>query len=357
VVAYVSAYALGVVGYQITDSPSLFGGLVHSLMVVGDFGGFLLFWAYWGWQRNSRQSPKKSYMLSWILAFLLWGGRLIIMVAISGSRASLLVAMLQVVAAYYLVRRTFSKRALIGFGLIIVIALFAGFLFGTTFREIKETESRASLEEGIQIASEALAQAGSRGIVDSAVYAFELLLARIDTFTSFAVIVSNYKSLYFIEKQLGIADNIWTYTWTAFIPRFLWPEKPLVSDARTIAEIYFRFPKSSFAMTLFGDLLRNYGPMGIPVGMALLGIFLRILYTVGVEEGQASAWRSAAYFMLLMAVPYESFYSTILPTWIRMALVLFLGGVVVNFLVRLQRGNSTRKLDRPGTSVMGGGRK
>lgn len=90
-------------------------------------------------------------------------------------------------------------------------------------------------------------------------------------------------------------------------------------------------------MTVFGDLLRNFGPLGIPMGMALLGIFLRLLYTVGVEEGQQSAWRSAAYFMLLMAVPYESFYSTILPTWIRMVFMLLLGGAVVNFLVRLQQ--------------------
>lgn len=337
VAAYLISYSLGIVGYQMSDSPSLFGGLTYSLSTVGDFGAFLLWWAYWGWQRNSRQRPKKSYILWWALAFLSWGGRIVVIMLISGSRASLLAAMLQVAAAYYLVRRKFSKRALMGFGLMIIIAVFAGILLGTTYREIKESESRVSLEEGFQIASDALTQVGSRGIADNAVYALEAFLARIDTFSSFAVIVSNYESLNLIEKQLGIADNIWTYTWTAFIPRFLWPEKPLISDARTIGEIYFRFPKSSFAMTVFGDLLRNFGPLGIPMGMALLGIFLRLLYTVGVEEGQQSAWRSAAYFMLLMAVPYESFYSTILPTWIRMVFMLLLGGAVVNFLVRLQQ--------------------
>jgi hypothetical protein len=228
-----------------------------------------------------------------------------------------------------------------GFGLIIVIALLAGLLLGTTYREVKESEGRVSFEEGLQIASDALTQVGNRGIVDNAAYSFELLLARIETFSSFAVIVSNYQSLNFIEKQLGMAGNIWTHTWTAFIPRFIWPEKPLISDARTIAEIYFRFPKNSFAMTFFGDLLRNYGPFGIPIGMALLGIFLRLLYTVGVEEGHTSAWRSAAYFMLLSAVQYESLYSSILPLWIRLLFVLFLGGAVVNFLVRLQQGSKT----------------
>jgi hypothetical protein len=337
VMAYVMSHVLGVVGYQMSDSPSLFGGLAFSLSAVGDFGAFLLWWAYWGWQRNSGQRLKKSYMLSWALAFLLWGGRLVTIVLISGSRASFLVAMLQVVAAYYLVRRKFSKRALMGFGLIIVIALLAGLLWGTTYREIKESESLVSLEEGLQVASDALTQVGNRGIADNAAYAFEAFLTRIDTFSCFAVIVSNYQSLKFAEKQLGIAGNMWTYTWTSFIPRFLWPEKPLISDARTIAEIYFRFPKSSFAFTLFGDLLRNFGPFGIPIGMALLGIFLRLLYTVGVEEGHNSAWRSAVYFTLLIGVPYESFYSTILPIWIRMAFMLLLGGAVVNFLVRLQQ--------------------
>ena len=86
--------------------------------------------------------------------------------------------------------------------------------------------------------------------------------------------------------------------------------------------------------------------------MALLGIFLRLLYTVGVEEGQQLAWRNAAYFMLLLAVPYESFYSTILPIWIRLLLVLFLGGAVVNLLVKLQKGGKTHKPDGPGRATI-----
>jgi hypothetical protein len=241
--------------------------------------------------------------------------------------------MLQVMAAYYLVRRKFSKRAVVGLGLAITIAALVGLSWGTTYREVKGSESQVSFAEGLQIASDALSQAVSRGLVDNMTYALATLLARVENLSSFAVIVSNYKNLYQIEERYGIANNIWTYTWTAFIPRFVWPDKPLVSDARTIGEIYFDNPDNSFATNVFGDLLRNFGPVGIPVGMALLGFLLRLLYTVGVENGEKSAWRGAAYFMLLTAVPYESFYSTIFPIWLRLGLILGGAGFVINLMI------------------------
>ncbi len=345
--AYVLAYKTGVVGYQVTETPSLFGGLAYFVSTVGDLGAFLLWWAYWGRREEPRRRSGGFDLLWWSMAFLLWAGRIALFVLLSGSRASLLAAMLQVMAAYCLVRRTFSKWAMTGFALVIAGALVIGFVWGTTYREIKESESQVSLGEGLQIASDAFAEVANRGFAENAAYAFLALIGRVETLSNFAVIVSNYQRLYPVEKEYGMANNIFMYTWTAFIPRFLWPEKPLVSDARSIGEIYFGFPDNSFAMTFFGDLLRNFGPLGIPAGMALLGLLLRLLYTVGVKEGNKSAWRSACYFMLLTAVNYESFFGTILPNWIRLAFVLLLGGVMVNAIVRLERG---RKALEPGPS-------
>ena len=51
------------------------------------------------------------------------------------------------------------------------------------------------------------------------------------------------------------------------IPRVIWKEKPSASDARKYSDLYFNQSDTSFAITPIGDLLRNFGIIGIPIGM------------------------------------------------------------------------------------------
>ena len=125
--------------------------------------------------------------------------------------------------------------------------------------------------------------------------------------------------------------------WTALIPRFLWPDKPLISNARAVAALSFNFPTNSFGLTVFGDLLRNFGPFGVPAGMVVLGIMLRILYVAFLENGFDSIWRIASYYLLLSSVNYEAFYGSILPTFIRFGFGLLIGGFLVNILITYKR--------------------
>ncbi len=57
----------------------------------------------------------------------------------------------------------------------------------------------------------------------------------------------------------------------------IWKEKPSSSDARKYSDLYFNQNDTSFAITPIGDLLRNFGIVGILcIGMLVIGIFLRI---------------------------------------------------------------------------------
>ena len=83
-----------------------------------------------------------------------------------------------------------------------------------------------------------------------------------------------------------------------------------------------------------GDLLRNYGVIGVPIGMFLLGLLLRIIYRTFVEDQPAVLWRATLYFMLLMAVNYETFFAAIIPYLFKIGTTAVVGVVIVNLLAR-----------------------
>lgn len=65
----------------------------------------------------------------------------------------------------------------------------------------------------------------------------------------------------------------------ASVPRALWPSKPIVSTGREFAQRYYELPSFVFSangVTLPGDLFRHGGLVPLVVGMAVLGVVLRL---------------------------------------------------------------------------------
>ncbi len=61
------------------------------------------------------------------------------------------------------------------------------------------------------------------------------------------------------------------------IPRPVWPDKPILNDGLEFSHTYWEIPvntETSTPLTQPGDLLRNFGPEGVIVGLALWGAFL-----------------------------------------------------------------------------------
>ena len=79
------------------------------------------------------------------------------------------------------------------------------------------------------------------------------------------------------------ASDLLTAPLTAVVPRALWSGKPVLDGAYRFSSEYYRLPpavKTSSAVTIPGDLYRHGGLVAFVVGMAGLGIVLRMVDNV-----------------------------------------------------------------------------
>jgi hypothetical protein len=208
-------------------------------------------------------------------------------------------------------------------------------LYGTTFRSVKGDIDRISAESYVNLSLDTLFRMGEKNPTDEISDGFYLLAERFEIVSSLAVVVSNHEDLRQYEADYGLYNNIWEYTWTGFIPRFLWKDKPKIGDNSAYNELYFGYAGYGYAITSMGDLLRNFGPIGVPVGMFLLGFVFRTFYAALIEGQPFSAWRSTVYFLVLAKVSYEGFYGEILPTSIRIAAIVVVQLLTIKLLSRI----------------------
>jgi hypothetical protein len=234
--------------------------------------------------------------------------------------------------------RKLSVKAGAAFAGLVVLALMGGMIYGTTFRRVKESEDRVTIDQQLQKVGETVDNISSQDSVKILGEGIVSLAERVDGVSSVAVVVSNYEKLKPYEAAYGIENNIFTDMWTSFIPRFLWADKPMIFDARSYSDLYFNFSGNSYALTPVGDLLRNYGPIGVPVGMFLVGLFLRFAYAALIEDQTVTIGRATAYYMFLVSLSYEGFYSTIFIYGWRVFGIVFVSFVLLEFfLIRKKR--------------------
>jgi oligosaccharide repeat unit polymerase len=319
------ALSAGALGFQRIETIDSFNATLYSLSSIVSMASFLLWFAIFRAKRRTFHFKVAACALVILIPFS---------AVISGSRGGLLHSLIPIAMAYWLSGRRFKVRHGILFGTLGIIALLVGMIYGSTFRFVKGAEDRVDINEYLNSSSRAIVVIGDRSLADNLSFGFAQLSERFETTSSLAVVVANYEKLTPYEADYGIANNIWTYTWTAFIPRFIWNDKPLISDARAYSALYFDFGENSFALTPIGDLLRNFGPVGIPLGMALLGFAQCIIYSALIDVKFVTAWNVVAYYMLLGSFSYESFYGTILPSLMRSGVILLLGSLLINALVR-----------------------
>lgn len=329
------ALSAGALGYQQVENVEIFNATLVWMASFVSIASFLLWFSIFCAERLNLH-----YKIVVALLVISIPSSAII----SGSRGGLLRSSIPIAMAYWLSGRRIKLRHGMIFGALLVLALLVGMVYGSTFRFVKGNEDQVDVNAYLNISAEALGVIADRSLSDNLSFGLAQISERFETTSSLAVVVANHEKLNQFEGDYGLANNIWTYTWTAFIPRFLWPDKPIISDARAYSALYFDFGSNSFAMTPIGDLLRNFGPIGIPLGMALLGFVLRILYTALVDGQMVSPWRAVAYYLLLTNVSYESFYGTILPELIRTSVILVLGGLLINALVRKRADTLVRRV-------------
>lgn len=317
----------GLLGYQRVDEIGIFDSLLVFLTTIFTVGYVLL----WLGVFHLKRGTMVSYAVVLFLLVLIP-----LRMALYGSRSILVVSVIPIGLAYWYSGRKIRWVHVTVFGVLIFAAVTIGIIYGTTFRNIKGSEARISAGDYAgQVAAtvEYISNTDPGTLLAKAAQDFA---ERIENLSSLAVVVSNYEKLEPYEESYGIKDNIVNEFLTSFIPRFVWPNKPKVSDARAYSDLYFNFDENSFAITVFGDLLRNFGPFGIPLGMMVIGVYLRLLYELLITTPEPRLWKKAVYFPLLSLVLYEGFYSSIFPNTIRVLAVIAVALVLANLLARRQ---------------------
>lgn len=318
-------YLSGVLGYQKLSEIGIFDGIVFLMTLIWLEASFLLWLLLF--RRNIidfKAVATAAVLLITALAKALY----------AGNRGSLLSIFIMVMLAFLLSGQIVKTRQMVIGAVILVISIIGGMIYGTTFRNIKESESLISIEEyseNILVTFETVAETDNLKTLEQGISS---LAERLDAVSSLAVVVSNYEQLAPYEEGYGLDNNIWKDTVTFFIPRIIWNDKPLASEPRRYSELYFNFGENSFTITPMGDLLRNFGVSGVFLGMLILGILLRIVYASFIENREFSYWKSVFYFMLLTSISYESFYGAIIPYLTKVSVITIIGILIVNFLVK-----------------------
>ncbi len=331
------AFALGLIGFQKVEEIGAFDGLIFLVSLFWMQASFLL----WLFIFKSEKLTALHYAVIALLIAVSAGKT-----AFQGNRGGILQVLILIGFAFVLSKKKITlKHNLVG-AVLVVLALIAGMIYGTAFRASKgysqEATGLSDIAENVTTTGEKLT---NLDLASNLSNGFAALADRIDSVSSLGVIVSNYEALAADEEKYGISGNIKTELTPFFIPRAVWPDKPISIEPSKYADLYFNYPNNSFTMTPMGDLLRNFGPVGVPIGMIILGILLRILYSSLIENQPFSFWRSTMYFMLFTSISYEGTYGLIIPYLLKVLVVAFLGILLMRFVIG--RGGAGQRIINP----------
>ena len=332
----VSAVDAGTTGYQ--------GMEVDSAREIGSLGTFLaltlptsLVFLWVAFFRLPRWSLGRALLLAFLIAVGLF-------VAVSsGGKAGLMTGFIGILMAFTIARRKLKVEQWLLIGCVSVVLLFVGFTWASAFRASKGLE-RTSAAEYYSVAIDSIVTIQGEGLASQFSDFVGTLLERLEIASSLAVVVSNHEVLARYEQAYGLENNIWQATWLGFIPRFVWSDKPVIGDNRAFNQLYLDTEWSGFAITTIGDLLRNFGPLGVPLGMFFLGVLLRILYRTLVEGGNFETWKGVLCYSMMTTASIEGFYGHILPGAMRTATVVGLQIVIMRILVLLNRSIGSKSL-------------
>lgn len=325
VINIVIAYIRGLLGFQRVEQYEAYDGILYLLTLFWMVASFLLWLSIF----RSKNLNINHYLIIGILLVTS-----LTKSVFQGNRGSLLQIFIIVFGSFIMSGRKINfKQGVLG-TVLISLAVIVGMIYGTTFRNVKETEAQVGIEQYTEYIVTALEGIADQDIGTTLEKGFSALGERLEVVSSVAVVVSNYEKLKPYEESYGLENNIQKDIITYFIPRIIWNDKPVASDARKYGDLYFKYSENSFAITPMSDLLRNFGPVGIPLGMIVLGIFIRIMYSGLVENQEFSYWRRSLYLMLLFNLTYEGFYGLIIPYLFKVGFFSMLGLLIIWFLVK-----------------------
>jgi len=125
-------------------------------------------------------------------------------------------------------------------------------------------------------------------IVNSAKFASDSFLSRVNELSVFSAIINNSQSL---EYGSSLREVLLTFS----PPRFLWENKPKSANISSnefghkIGVLTPDDKTTGVGPTVIGDWYMNFGLFGIAVGMFLTGIIFKIIYNYFIVKTEASS--------------------------------------------------------------------
>jgi hypothetical protein len=319
----VLAFRLGAFGYQRVLDANYYDGLVFLFSLFFYEASFLLLLHLFRCKRfGSREM---------LISFLLIATSLA-RAAFQGNRSGLIPTLFLLIFAYILSGRKITLKFYVTGSAVLFVTLIAGMIYGTTFRNTKQSEGQVGFDEYSGVVAQTFERLSIQDIETSLSTGLTAVADRIDAVSSLAVVVSNYEALAPYEEQIGISNNIVGDTLTFFIPRIIWRDKPVAIEPSKYADLYFNYQHNSFIMTPMGDLLRNFGPIGVPLGMIFMGFILRMLFSALVENQGFSYWRYAVFYMIFSLILYEGTYGLMIPNIFKIGVIAVFGVIIVRLL-------------------------
>lgn len=255
---------------------------------------------------------------------------------ISGSRANLSTVVILMAAAY-----AFSKRDAIPWRRLVPWFLAAGLvllittLIATQYRLDRQSEygsNQISFPQTVDLLQQSAGQASTLGIAGGSSSAFGTIINRLDSIDLLGSTLAQAPHVKVEERQVGIDNNIEKEMFWEFVPRLLDPGKPVFSNFGLWFSRIYRGSSSLdwSGPSAFGDLYRNFGNIGVVVGMLVVGAYFRLLYDILVRQSDRKPLAVLLYFFLLTSMNWESEYAS----WFTTGLQMFVVVVVLWVLLR-----------------------
>ena len=228
---------------------------------------------------------------AWLTLAVLFPVEVVVSLA-SGLKENFLIAILAVIIPYSAARKRLPKGALIA-----VVVFFLGVIipFTTAYRTIvRGGPSDLSPSQAFNSAPRVLSQVATfHNVVSVLPASFDYLSQRVSEIETPAVIIQRTPSqIRFLSPADFIESSVY-----GFVPRALWPGKPVTSPAYAVSLDYFGITAyNAVAPTPIGGLYRYGGLLPIIIGMFAFGCMIRLM------DDLLDIWKSphAIFFAVLL---------------------------------------------------------
>lgn len=223
-----------------------------------------------------------------------------------------------------LVERRFMKR----WAGVVLLGLVALYPLANNYRRlVKDEGGLASPAAVVSTEFQALSQtqASTSGASNWLRSGWRTSVKRLDMLTSVGLVLWLGPRARLLQGK----ERWWMLPYYPFIPRFIWPSKPVLDKGRRFSAATGSVATSSMAITYPGDLYAGYGLAGIVLGMFLLGVVCQAL--TNTITGRLDKRHLFVYAAMFMAVTHLetdafSYLTSLLKTFVMLgvaALVIY----------------------------------